>query len=138
MKQLLKLGFVSFLLLIIFSSCQKETQEEQCTTPTCRDLLGEWNLMKYSGGLAGFEDYNKDDVTWTFNSNGRVDILVNVTLTNSIMPIQTSQTDTYVVTGTKVKLTTIDYDYDIAFENGQLILSDKPELDGPRIAFERD
>jgi hypothetical protein len=137
MKQLLKLGLVSFLLLTIFSSCKKETQEEQCTTPTCRDLLGEWNLMKYSGGLAGFEDYNKDNVTWTFNSNGTVAILVNVTLTNSIMPIQTSQTETYVVTGTRLRVG-LDYDYDIAFENGQLILSNKPELDGPRIAFERD
>ncbi|CAA6819185.1 MAG: Unknown protein [uncultured Aureispira sp.] len=53
------------------------------------------------------------------------------------MPIQTTQTTTYVVNGTIVQLGT-GQDYEIAFENGQLILSRNPELDGPRIAFERD
>lgn len=138
MKQILKLSLVSFLLLIVFSSCQKETQEEQCVTSTCQALSGEWNLMQYSAGLGGLENYNKDDVTWTFNSNGTVDVLINTTLSNSNMPIQTNQTDTYVVTGTTVQLSTIDHNYDITFDNGSLILSRDPQVDGPRITFERD
>jgi hypothetical protein len=140
MKQIGKIALFSLLFLIAFSSCTKEViieEEDVCTTSVCRGLGGEWNLMQYSGGLAGLETYNKDEVTWTFNSNGTVDVLINITLGNSIMPIQTTQTNTYVVNGTIVQLGT-GQEYDIAFDNGQLILSRNPELDGPRIAFERD
>jgi hypothetical protein len=140
MKPAYKLVLLSLLFLSVFSSCVKEMEPEErtlCATATCLALTGEWNLMQYSGGLMGFENYNKDDLTWTFNNNGMVDVLINTTLNNSMMPIQTTQTTTYVVNGTIVQLGT-GQDYEIAFENGQLILSRNPELDGPRIAFERD
>lgn len=138
MKQTWKLGLLSLLFLIVFSSCTKETQEveEECTTSTCRAILGEWNIMRYSAGLAGMENYNQDDITWTFNSNGTVDVLINVTLSNSYMPIQTSQTVNYVINGTEI---TVDNErYDFTVDGSKFTLSDRPELDGPIIFLERD
>ncbi|WP_052599892.1 hypothetical protein [Aureispira sp. CCB-QB1] len=133
-KGIWKLVLLSLLAVLMFSSCKKE---EPINSPSNR-LHGEWNLMQYSAGLAGLENYNKDDVTWTFNSNGTVDVVINVALNNSHMPIQSNTTDTYIMNGTKVKLASIDYDYDISFDNGKLILSNSPAVDGPSILFERD
>lgn len=132
MKQIWKLSLLGVLFLMALS-CVKE--EEASSNP----IHGEWNLMHYSGGLMGQESYNKDDVTWTFNSNGTVDILINTTLNNSMMPITTSQTVNYALTGTKVEVLVNNFPpHDITYDNGKLILSNQPELDGTRIEFERD
>jgi hypothetical protein len=137
MKQTWKLGLLSLLFLIAFSSCTKETQEEEeCANSACRVLVGEWNLMSHSAGLAGSENYDKDDVTWTFNGDGTVDVLINVTLTNSYMPIKTSQTVNYVMNGTEITVDNGRYDFTV--DGSKLTLSDHPELDGPVIFFERD
>lgn len=138
MNQIYRVTLLSILFLIAFSSCTKENQEEMdnCTTSTCRALLGEWNLMNYSAGLAGAEGYNKDDVTWTFHSNGTVDILINVVLNNSNMPIQTNQTVNYVINGAEIEVD--NRRYDLIINGTELTLSDHPEVDGPVIFFERD
>ena len=127
MKQLLLL----LMLVGIFNSCTKD----EVSTNAAID--GEWNLMIYSAGIGGYETYNKDDVTWTFNSNNTVDVLINITiLPNTYMPIQTSTTVAYAINGSQVIVGNMTYDF--YYENGKLILSDHPELDGPLIEFERD
>lgn len=140
MNQIYRVTLLSILFLITFSSCTKESPEEMdnCTTSTCRALLGEWNLMNYSAGLAGAEGYNKDDVTWTFHSNGTVDILINVVLNNSNMPIQTSQTVNYVINGAETEIEVDNRRYDLIINGAELTLSDHPEVDGPVIFLERD
>lgn len=116
----------------MFNSCEKE--EVSATTSA---INGEWNLTMYSAGLAGSEMYNKDDVTWTFKANNTVDVLVNIVLSpNTYMPIQSNTTVNYSINGTEVTVNGEVYDF--YYENSKLIISDKPELDGPRIQFERD
>lgn len=142
MKQIWKLSLLALVFLMTLS-CTKEDvlldEIEEKDQYASNPILGEWNLMHYSGGLMGQESYNKDDVTWTFNSNGTVDVLINTTLNNSMMPITTSQTANYVITGTKVEVLVNNFfPHDITYDNGKLILSNNPALDGPRIEFERD
>jgi len=118
--------FLLLLLTCLFHSCSKDE------VSTSSAIHGEWNLTYYSAGLAGYENYNKEDVTWTFNSNNTVDVLINITLPpNTYIPIQTNSTVAYAINGSQVIVGNMTYDF--YYENGKLILSDHPEVDGPKI-----
>jgi hypothetical protein len=60
-------------IFIVLMSCHKENQMEIYEGYS---LVGKWHLASYGGGIAGqFENYNKDIITWTFDTiNNQVQI----------------------------------------------------------------
>lgn len=132
MKKNISVSLVLLMLLLMGTACKKDAEQTINS-----GIYGEWNLTRHSAGLAGIESFAKDDITWTFNSNGTVDVLINTALgANSYVPIKTSSSHTYLVNGTEITINGRTYDF--YFEGRDLILSDHPEVDGTLTKFERD
>ena len=92
--------------------------------------------MSFQCCLFESEVFDPGDIIWTFNSDNTLDVSINTTLIeNSQLPIQESTSVPYSTTSDTVLLESIEYDY--FFEEGQLYLTDDPEVDGPIIIFNK-
>ena len=116
-------------LLLSLSNCESDDAQSN-------DLAGSWNLMSFQCCLFESEVFDQGDIIWTFNTDNTLDVIVNITLIeNSQVPIQENSTVSYSLTSNTVLLQSVEYDY--FFEEGQLYLTDDPEVDGSIIIFER-
>ena len=126
MKNLL---FILFC-FILYSSCDK-TEENTAS------LSGKWNLVYAQYGIAGYDNFAKNDIVWTFQNMNTVDVSINITLdAHAHLPIE--QNGIFNTPSTDNKITLEGREYDYYFEDNKLIISNNPQVDGPLYRFERD
>jgi len=118
---------VLFLALGLFSSCKKNENHQDKN-----ELDGVWYLKNVTCMCppANFQGTH----AWGFDTDN-----YNVQVTNSpdeLLQILDAGTYPYSISATKITIDSVAYDYH--FENNKLILSHKPEADGPYMEFERN
>ena len=119
-----------FLCVIFYNSCDNK----EIATPL---LTGKWHLIYAQYGLAGYENFSRGDISWTFQSNNSVDVSINISLsTQTNLPVE--QNGTFNTSSNDSLITINNNVYDYYYDNNNLILSDKPELEGPLFRFEMD
>ncbi len=122
----MKKGIAVLVLIGILFSCTTDDNNE-----IIDDLNGKWNLVKVRCFCKPV-NLEIGDQIWTFDLSKNTLLVEN----NVIQQYYTNlDTGTYSikVTGNKVSIVSIDYDY--YFENGNLFLSNNHEGDGPLIEF---
>ena len=116
--------------VILYSSCDK-TEENSAS------LSGKWNLVYAQYGIAGYDNFAKNDIVWTFQNMNTVDVSINITLdAHAHLPIE--QNGIFNTPSTDNKITLEGTEYDYYFEDNKLIISNNPQADGPLYRFERD
>ena len=120
-----------FIPVLIFCLLGCESDDSQSNS-----LSGSWNLLFFQCCLLESEEFDEGDIIWTFNPDNTLDVRINTTLTaNSQLPIQESSSVSYSSTSNTVSFLAIEYDY--FFKEGQLYLTDDPEVDGQIVIFEK-
>ncbi len=121
-KLFLALGF-----LLLLASCAKDEDT------TKDEISGKWNvtsILCFSPPM----QFEKGKVVWEFNtSTQKLKVTKEAQITYAILD---SGSYDFTVLNAKVKIDGVEYDY--SFEDGKLILTDHPEVDGPTITLERD
>lgn len=128
MKNYLLVLLASTLLL---GACQKDTGTPRNTSMT---LTGDWYMTKYVAFAPTLPSLTRGDILWRFNANAPT-----ITIQNNTSSLQPSGTYTYTNTATEITInfTTYTQTFDYSFSNGEMILSDNPQLDGPVMTFVR-
>ena len=122
-----------FLFIPVFLFCLLSCESDDSQS---NSLSGSWNLMSFQCCLLESEVFEEGDIIWTFTPDNTLNVSINTTLiVNSQLPIQESSTVSYSLTSSTVLFQSIEYDY--FFKEGQLYLTDDPEVDGQIIIFER-
>lgn len=132
-----KFLFIPLLFLALLSCDSDDSQpNDHADDSQPIDLSGSWNLLSFQCCLLESEEFDRGDVIWTFNADNTVDVRINtILIENSQLPIQEDSSLPYSSTSSTITLESIEYDY--FFEEGQLFLTDEPEVDGSIIIFER-
>ncbi len=107
-----------------------------CPKPNSSDnpLEGKWEMKNYSAFMPERPVINSGEIIWTFNTSiNKLDVANQIE--DKYTFIQKSGTYDYTTNNDKITFDGQTFDY--RFKNGELIISDKPELDGPMITFKR-
>lgn len=135
----IKLLSIAFMVLT-FVSCSKDEEANSSGNPTDSEssIQGTWSQTVMINGMAGYQEFEPDEIVWTFSSNNQVTLEYNIPITEveQSTPIEPG-THTYTIEDDQVKFADQNSWYDFYFENGDLIIEDDPELDGPRMEFEK-
>lgn len=120
--------------LLSLGSCKKEDPTQKNTNMT---LTGDWYMTDWLGFMQP-EVYTYGDVVWSFDQAAQT---VRVQNNNSSSrDFQSSGVYAYTSTSTVVTITWgsgYNQSFDYSFANGEMTLSDSPELDGPILKFKR-
>lgn len=106
-----------------------------CPKPNSSEgpLDGSWNMESYVAFLPEQPQISEGDIVWTFNSvTNELKVLNNIEAQYSF--IQGSGTYDFSISN-DLKVSFDGRTYDYRFESSKLIISDKPELDGPMMTF---
>ena len=117
-----------FLLLIALSSCPKPNGSAD-------QFDGKWQMKSYTVFAPERPVINEGDIIWTFKSSAQ-SLYIENKIESQYPYIKKSGEYNYSTTGTS-KINIDGQTFDYKFEGDQLTLSDKPELDGPLIIFEK-
>ena len=128
MKNCLLILLASTLLL---GACQKDTGTPRNTSMT---LTGDWYMVKYVAFAPQLPNLTRGDILWTFDANASTVTIINTT---SSSPASGTYTYTHTATELTINFTNYSQTFDYSFSNGEMILSDDPQLDGPVMTFVR-
>jgi hypothetical protein len=125
---------LSTLLILGLSACEKEAATGESVKSL--SFTGDWHLVEYRAFMPSVPNLQRGDVIWFFDSQAQtvaVQNSTNVSLDAGTYPyIVNSNNKTISI---QVSGYTQIFDYD--FSNGELVLSDSPEVDGPWMRFVR-
>ncbi len=79
--------YLTYLILTAFVICSTscDTDESQDDLQVNSGLVGTWNAVKTSGGIAGFScDYQEGELVFTFDSEDNLTIINNILNTSAI------------------------------------------------------
>ncbi|MDO5978174.1 hypothetical protein [Flavivirga spongiicola] len=114
-----------FALIGFISSCSSDNNTDS--------LNGIWHLIDVTCECAPV-DFQKGEHIWNFNLSSNQVSVVN----NPDEPLQILDTGSHNFSLKKGKITILSVEYDYYFKNGNLFLSDHPEVDGPLMEFTRN
>ncbi len=118
-----------FALIGFISSCSNDddnTNQEDT-------LNGNWHLIDVTCECEPV-DFQKGEHIWSFDlSNNKLSVVNNPDETLQIL-----NTGNYTFSLKEKKITILTVEYDYYFKNGNLFLSDHPEIDGPLMEFTRN
>ncbi|MFZ6050669.1 hypothetical protein [Halocola ammonii] len=127
------------LVFFILASCSKDEEVNNCENPPNSEnsIQGYWSQTMMANGLAGYQEFEPGEIIWTFSSNNQVTLEFNIpdSEVEQNLPLEPG-THTYTIEDGQVKFADQTSWYDYYFENGQLIIENDPEADGPRMEFE--
>ena len=126
-----------FLILTIFfliTGCSDEETKQQENS-----IYGQWSLIKYEPGFSPTENFNNDEISWTFNSDDSINVaIVNGTQVSDGIPLNTNGNYLYSINNNELVLNNNEsFKYEII--HNKLILSTFIGVgsDGIRITFSR-
>ncbi|NMH87267.1 hypothetical protein [Flavivirga algicola] len=116
-----------FSLIGFISSCSNDDNTNQNT------LNGTWHLIDVTCECMPV-DFQIGEHVWNFDlSNKKISVLNNP---DENLQILDTGDYTFTLKAKKIKILSVEYDY--YFKNGNLFLSDHPEIDGPLMEFTRN
>ncbi|GAA3617047.1 hypothetical protein Q4Q39_00560 [Flavivirga amylovorans] len=116
-----------FALIGFMSSCSNDDE------PNKNTLNGTWHLIDVTCECSPV-DFQKGEHVWNFNLSNNKITVVN----NPDENLQILDTGSYLFSLKEGKITILSVEYDYYFKDGNLFLSDHPEVDGPLIEFTRN
>lgn len=121
-----------FILTIIgiLASCSEDNDNL-----SYNELDGEWNLITASCGFCEPLNLNVDDYVWTFDTSKETLLVENKI---SVQHQSLLEPGNYNLKVTDTTVTVLSVEYDYYFNEGKLILSDHPEVDGTVLEFVRE
>ena len=120
----------AFILILALSSCSNDKNKPAAND----DLSGKWTMVTYVAFMPELPVLKPGDVTWQFDLK-KNKLLINNQVESAYSYLYPS--GSYVISVTADKVTIGETAYKYYFENNQLIVSDRPELDGPIMTFKR-
>ena len=132
--------FSIILVFLTLSSCSKDDEASNSgnSSNSQNSIFNQWSMTFISNGLAGYQEFNPGEVLWTFDEDNQVTLEYTIPITdvNQFPPMKPG-TYTFTIKDDRIKLTqSTEVWHDFYFENGNLIIEDDPEADGPRMEFE--
>ncbi len=124
----MKKQIIFLVVMVVLFSCNNDS------ISTDSELEGKWNLISVSCYCEPI-NLEKGEQIWIFDLS-KNSLKVKNNVSEELHTILETGTYDIVLEGTKITILSIEYDY--YFENGNLILSDHPESDGPLISYVRD
>jgi hypothetical protein len=116
------------IIILLFNSCTSDKVEN-----VPKQLSGEWEMIHYSSLLVASID--ADEIIWTFNLSEN-QLIISNSIETKYPFILPSGNYTIEVLKDKIIIESAEYDYSI--EDNQLTISNKPEVDGPLMIFNRN
>lgn len=124
---------------IINSNESSEPEENSSMATVSHRFQGKWNFRQSRGDIMDpyFSNIPAGTIIWDFKANNQLEVTVNTTFTDHApIRFQTSCTVNYSVSGSKITLDGLTYDYFL--KDGKLNIFANPHACGPWYIFERD
>lgn len=137
MKTIKLLSFAFIVLTLASCSKDEEVNNSENPSNSQNSIQGSWSQTMMVNGLAGYQEFELGEIIWTFSSNNQVTLEFNIpdSEVEQSLPLEPG-THTYTIEDGQVKFEDHTSWYDFYFENGNLIIENDPEVDGPRMEFE--
>lgn len=119
-----------FILAAIFTGCSNDDDQTESS-----DLNGTWKLVNFTAFIETIPEIQDNEVIWTFELESNQLHVVNNSPEGDAF-IYTSGNYDLQVYQDSLRIDSRKFDYQIDADS--LILSDNPELDGPRLKFIRN
>lgn len=116
---------------LLLGACKKEDPTSKNTSMT---LTGDWYLTDYMAFMPQLLELNYGDIIWSFDAVNQTIRVQNITSN-----LQPTGVYSYTSTATELTIAFTGYSqtFNYSFVNGEMILSDHPEADGPVMTFNR-
>ncbi len=119
--------FLPAIILFSLASCKRDNINQE--------ISGRWTMTEAFCGFCGTSELNPGDIVWEFNPNKN---LVKITNNSGQRHTSFNSGSYFFNLNTQASVITVDeIKFDYRFQSAELILSDKPEADGPVLRFTR-
>ena len=99
-------------MFFIITSCSKEETKQQENS-----IYSQWSLIKYEPGFSATENFSSEQITWTFEQAGVIQVVVDISVNTP--PIKTIGEYNFSIVENTISIDNIEYDFSINKKRNQ-------------------